>query len=344
MKVLPVVIIFFCCLSCNAINTIELNLEQLEILEISDIQIVNEGDLSYILRNEKNERQITNIENWVEINDDYFYFWLVLSDHKNFILGDKRQNRFQDFGDVNKMSFAPDFGILVRILSTSEFVGSYTLEVIDVFKNETLKSKDYSFEVDYVNGVNPKKYNYVETDLQYENNEFEGGIFSIYNTQAGYTFHKISYLVNKGWLLKQSQTIISREPIERNINNFSYNHNELELGDRNVTLKNEYNIVAVDYGNGNFAMVTLDSPIADNIDNYSLRLIDENGNEINQIDLGDEFIYKDPITDILGIKWADDEITFIIETKEFNYDFYYDFDSNTSDVQLRYLDFDRFVH
>lgn len=149
---------------------------------------------------------------------------------------------------------------------------------------------------------------------------------NIFWEQAHYPMSRLRYFLDSKdvWFSSNDDDYSITELIE--------NTNNIELSE-NTVLKNLFIICAEKIGETTIAVV---SDQAGSLEWQQYRIITSSATEIlNEISLASIFRYQDPLVAIKPAIPVDSRAAFIIETKEFSYDFYFDSSNGETDIFIR---------
>ncbi len=287
----------------------------------------------FALAEDKNQLQVSidnklySIKNLVSLDknqDNTMYFYLSTDDEKKLllvVLNDELQKVQWGAYYTENSYFDPVELVAIVVEPFPERHQSAVMHIYDfavdyLFTDET----DLSFWPGTSEG---DKQAYYQLPV-YEKNM--SGYYTIFWRQANYSFTDNTYSISeefRGSFLTSGDesTLDELEPLEYSMERWTYPQEYSPIG-RNVNSTYEVVIVSPKNEEANW-------------ENYQIFTNDKNTGETAMISFGSIFPYQDDLISISPAKNKDDRIAFIVETKEFSYDFYFDPSGETTDIFLR---------
>ncbi len=306
---------------------IVLSEQHLETSSIQDFVLVEE-DILQVLMGEK----LFAVDNVVLLDknqDDIIYFFLSTQEEKRQILVVLNNNLQKvQWGSYYTEHCYFDPVELVAIVAEPfpERHQSVVMKVHDFnIDNFYTTETDLSFTLGTSEG-DKQAYYQVPKYKKSKFNAESSAWYTIFWMQAHYSFYDNKYTVDDKYrggisISRDSSTLDELEPLEYTMDGWEYPTDYSPLS-RNL--------------NGVYETVIMSPKNEDpSWDNYQIYTKNNSTGETSMISFGTVFRYQDPLISITPAKNKDNRVAFIVETKEFTYDFYYDPEGITTDSFLR---------
>jgi len=311
-------------MGCNKIQLATIDETVLNRLELSDFILPVSNDISFGYIEKGKTYEITNVVNLGFNADQTFYAFLSTESNntQTLLVIDKNRNIF------TWANFYPETSHLYRKNMVACIISPFPerhleeeIRVIDFYNNKDFFRINSFKRASQDENLQESYYLY-----PYYSKIEEGLELNIFWEQAHYPMEKLSYFLDSKdvWFSSNDDDYSITELIE--------DTRPIELSE-NTVLKNLFIVCEEKIGETTVAVV-LDQ--AGSLEWQKYRIITASKTDIlNENSLASIFRYQDPLVSIKPAIPVDSRAAFIVETKEFSYDMYFDSSNGETDIYLR---------
>lgn len=313
----------------------------------SDFNILLENNNLIFVEMETSNRFINSQLQSIHYHDNHRYFFVFQEGEDLYLCFPGKDDAFHYVPFSTNHVFGKNLTSIAWVSTHDTEENQFNLRILDLMKQEMVLDHSYEFNVYDAIQNRDLTFNHVTIEIDHQVNDQGLGSYYFYPSQAGYTFRDDFFHMESGKFYQSWGTIYEQEPMEWQAESFRLDGSNLYLsnsGTYSIEVEDR-NVVAASTNERGFVTLVVQNS-ADTYSPESFELISFNklGKENRVKPLSEVFPIGDPIIEIHSIVGTEEEAAFIIETEEFNYDLRFNAFNSQYTLQLRFKDFDRFVH
>lgn len=319
--------------TANSLETsIMLTREKIEALEFEQVVINDENELAVVIEGE--EFLVENVVNVDATSRDDYLFYYLQTDMPDIQLlfsisqADEQMTVHEYYPDTS--FFMAEELLLLSIQPYDLPTLEQTITVTDVETGEEKLERALSFERS-MGDIRLQELRYQKV-VSIHMHGIGYGIEILWE-QAHYPMRKAFYSIDEN-VVRLSSNDGDYAINELQAVNFSIE----EYGNDILVIPNDAEIIAGTSNDDNSLISILLSDNGNTTDYNTIELvsIDTATSEIlKRTSFADVFLYQDPFVGAVGAGWKESNAAYIIETKEFEYDFYWNPETGDHDIYLR---------